>query len=150
MNTVTLVGRVVKDFELRYTAQTNTAVAYNTLAVKRKRKDKDGLYNSVFIPLRVFGKQAEILEQYVKKGNQLAISGELVIENYEDKDGNHKQATYVLVDSFDFLEKATNAQTEQKNNGTSYGTTYSPTEQNQSATMTDYTNGYDVTDNLPF
>ncbi len=95
-NTVILVGRLVKDIELRFT-QNNKAVTDFTLAVTR---DKD---NTDFIRVQSWGKSAEALANYTKKGDMIGIRGALRHETYEDKDGNKRYSDYVLAQNIMFL-----------------------------------------------
>ena len=77
MNRVILIGRLTKDPEVRYTqGDKPMAIARYTLAVDRRIK-KDGQDNADFIPCVAFGKAAEFVEKYVKKGTKLAVSGRI-------------------------------------------------------------------------
>ena len=95
-NTVVLVGRLVKDIELRFT-QNGKAVTDFSLAVNR---DKD---NADFIRIQLWGKSAEALASYTKKGDMIGIRGALRHETYEDKDGNKRYSDYVLAQNIMFL-----------------------------------------------
>lgn len=99
MNKVNLVGRLTKDIEVRYTQQTNTAVGRFNLAVNRRKKE-DG---ADFISCVAWGKTAEIMEKYVKKGHRVGISGRIQTGSYE-KDGHKYYTTDVIVEDFEFLE----------------------------------------------
>ena len=100
MNKVQLIGRTTKDIECRYTSKTQKAVANFTLAVNRMRKD-DG---ADFISCIAWGKTAENMEKYVKKGNLVGISGRIQTGSY-DKDGHKIYTTDVVVEEMEFLEK---------------------------------------------
>lgn len=103
MNRTVLLGRTTKDIDLRY-AQSGTAVANFTLAVNRNYKDKQtGQYEADFIRCIAFGKTAETMAQYVKKGHQLGIEGRIQTGSYE-KDGQRVYTTDVVIDQFYFLE----------------------------------------------
>lgn len=110
MNKVFLIGRLSKDIELRYT-QSNKAVASTTIAVNRQKKE-DG---ADFINLVVWGKQAENLHNYQKKGNQIAVDGRIQTRNYEDSNGNKRYVTEVIAENIKFLDskKEENAQNNQ-------------------------------------
>ena len=99
MNSVQMVGRLTKDIELKYTPKTQTAIAIFRLAVDRMKKD-DG---AVFIRCKAFGKRAEIMEKYIKKGNQVALQGRWEQDAYE-KDGVKRVIDYLAVENFDFIE----------------------------------------------
>ena len=98
MNKTQLLGRLTKDIDLRYT-QNQTALGRFTLAVPRMKKE-DG---SDFIQCKVWGKRAEVMEKYIKKGHKVCIEGRLEAGSYE-KDGKKHYTTEVVVEDFDFIE----------------------------------------------
>lgn len=84
MNQVVLIGRLTRDPELRFVPSSGKAVANFTLAVNRvysKEKEAD------FFRIVVWGKQAENVATYLKKGSQCAVSGSIHNNNYTDRDG---------------------------------------------------------------
>lgn len=115
MNKIILVGRTTKDAELGFIAVTGTPKMAFTLAVERNyQKDKNNKKVD-FINCEMIGKHTENLCQYVTKGKQILVEGELNIDNYE-KDGEKRSFTKVKVDRLEFLgntttEKKTNADT---------------------------------------
>ena len=98
MNSVQLLGRVGKDPEIRY-SQTGTAVCNFSLATSEKVKgdDKTQWHRCV-----AFLKTAEIIEKYIKKGDQLAIEGKISYGSYE-KDGNTVYTTDIIVNRIHFV-----------------------------------------------
>ena len=108
MNKVTLIGRLTKDPELKYTAGNGNAVASFTLAVDRRFANKDGQREADFVPIVVWGKPAETIANYMSKGKLLAVSGRLQVRSYEAKDGTKRYVTEVVAEDFQFLEKASN------------------------------------------
>lgn len=100
MNNVTLIGRLVRDVELTYSDRTQTAIGRFTLAVDKAKKE-DGCN---FIGCQVFGKQAENLSKYKKKGEQIALQGHIDTYTYE-KDSKKQTKTYVIADRVEFLAK---------------------------------------------
>lgn len=109
MNQVSLVGRLTRDPELRYT-QGGTAYCRFTLAVdrglnkeKRKEAEEKNLPTADFISCQAWGKTAEIISQYVTKGHLFSISGTIQTGRYE-KDGHTIYTTDVVVRSFDFIQ----------------------------------------------
>lgn len=115
MNKVILVGRVVRDSELSYIASTSTPKMNFSLAVERNyQKDKNNKKVD-FINCEQLGKHVENLCQYVTKGKQILVEGELNIDNYE-KDGEKRSFTKVKVDRLEFLSGNSNANTENKQN----------------------------------
>lgn len=103
INTVTLIGRLTKDPELRQT-QGNTSVLSFTLAVGRNFKNQDGSVDADFINCVIWRKPAEILAQYTRKGSQIAVRGRLQSRSYEDKTGHRVYVTEVVCDDFQLLD----------------------------------------------
>ena len=97
MNKVVLIGRLTKDPELRFTPGTGTAVTTFTLAINRPKK-KDEKQEADFIPVVVWGKQAENAANYLSKGSQCAISGRIQTRSYDAKDGTKRYVTEVVAD----------------------------------------------------
>ncbi len=107
MNLITIIGRMTKDTEINQTGK----VAANTIAVDRAMKDADGNKVTDFINLRWLGeKKAQFAQNYITKGQKIAIEGSLCIDNYKDKDGNNKQFVYINVNNTEFCESKGNAQ----------------------------------------
>lgn len=102
MNTVILIGRTTRDIDLRRTGN-GTAVASFTLAVNRDFKTNDG-QEADFIQCVAWKKTAELLEQYVHKGDRIALNGSIRTRNYEDNYGKKVYVTEVLVNHVEFLE----------------------------------------------
>ena len=106
MNKVVLTGRLVRDAELSYIASTSTPKMSFSIAVERNyQKDKNNKKVD-FINMEMIGKHTENLCQYVTKGKQILVEGELNIDNYE-KDGEKRSFTKVKVDRLEFLGSAT-------------------------------------------
>lgn len=102
MNTVALIGRTTRDIDLRRTGN-GTAVASFTLAVNRDFKTNDG-QEADFIQCVAWKKTAELLEQYVHKGDRISLNGSIRTRNYEDSHGRTVYVTEVLVNHVEFLE----------------------------------------------
>lgn len=99
MNKVVLIGRLTKDPELRFTPGAGTAVTTLTLAVDRYNT-KTGEREADFIPVVIWGKQAESTANYMSKGGQVAISGRIQTRSYDAKDGTKRYVTEVVADQF--------------------------------------------------
>lgn len=99
MNTVNLIGRLTKDPDTRYTAS-GMAVTRFTLAIDRYSKDKK---EADFIPVKVFGKQAENVDRFLRKGRQAAVMGRIQTGSYEKKDGTREYTMDVIADRVEFL-----------------------------------------------
>lgn len=105
MNKVILIGNLTKDLELKFTPGNNTAVATGTLAVQRKRKNKDGKYESDFINIVIWGAVAENTVKYNgKKGERLGVTGRMETRSYEAKEGGKRYITEVVVEDVEFLK----------------------------------------------
>ncbi|MBY7009314.1 single-stranded DNA-binding protein [Clostridium botulinum] len=105
MNKVVLIGRLTKDPELKFTPGAGTAVTTLTLAVD-KYNSKSGQKEADFVPVVVWGKQAESTANYMSKGSQMAISGRIQTKNYEAKDGTKRYVTEVVATEVQFLSKS--------------------------------------------
>lgn len=101
MNTVNIIGRLTKDVEVKYTSGTEPkAVARVPVAVNR---DKD---HTDYIPVIIFGKQAENCEKFLNKGSKLAIEGRLQSGSYE-KNGSKVYTLDVVAIRIEFLDSKT-------------------------------------------
>ena len=120
------VGNAVRDAELSYTPNTQTAVCKFTIA----SNDRAGGENedTDYLVVKVFGKQAEICDRYVKKGKKVAVSGRLKLGHYINKDGNRVNTTELIADSngVEFLSGGSARQEGAKN--AAYGDSAPPQE----------------------
>jgi len=105
MNKAILMGRIVKEGELKY-FESGNAVLNTSLATNRKYKDKQGklVDEATFHNITLFGKQAENFSQYVKKGQQILVEGTIQNRSRE-KDGVTTTFSSVLVDTFHFISQ---------------------------------------------
>ena len=104
MNKVVLIGRLTKDPELKYTPGNGNAVATFTVAVDRRLPNKDGVREADFVPIVVWGKQAEATANYMSKGKLIGISGRIQTRTYDAKDGTRRYVTEVVAEEVQFLE----------------------------------------------
>lgn len=147
INRVVLVGRITRDPE---TQQTNTGIPYVrfTVAVNRPFKDQNGERPADFINCIAWRAQAEFLQKFVKKGNQLAIEGRIQTNTYQDANGNNRQAFDILVESVSNLEPAS------KNDGYQpqppFGNGFQPVSQPVSQPETNHQEFEVSEDDLPF
>lgn len=105
MNSVILIGRLTRDPELRYSGNTQSAVAHFTLAVDRpvsqgRERQAD------FIRVTVFGKQAETIDRYLSKGRQVAVQGRIQTGSYKNREGQTVYTTDVIAERVEFLGSA--------------------------------------------
>ena len=98
MNNVILIGRLTKDPQLSFSKGKGTAIARLTVAVNRMQKGE-----ADFINCTAFGKTAETIGNYMTKCSQIAINGELRVDNYKKDDGTWVNNTNVLVNRFEFV-----------------------------------------------
>lgn len=115
MNRVTLVGRLTKDPELRYT-QSGAAVATFAIAVDRIYTNQQGERETDFISIVCWRKQAENVANYLRKGRLAGIDGKIQTRNYEDHDGKRVYVTEVVAESVQFLEPGKRNEQGQSNN----------------------------------
>ncbi len=105
MNKVTLIGHLGKDPEVRYTTS-GTAVASVTLATSEKIKKGDAWEDHTeWHNLVLWGRKAEIAGEYLTKGSQIAVVGKLRTRKWEDKEGNNRYTTEIVVDELEMLGK---------------------------------------------
>jgi single-strand DNA-binding protein len=106
-NKVILAGNLTRDPELRYTPK-GTAVARITLAINRTYGGGEGGEKKEevsFVDVDVWGRQAEVISQYMKKGRPLLVEGRLKQDTWEDKNTKQKQSKLkVVLESFSFLD----------------------------------------------
>ncbi|NEZ46518.1 single-stranded DNA-binding protein [Clostridium niameyense] len=103
MNKIVLIGRLTKDPELSFIPGSGTATCKFVLAVDRRFK-KDGQAEVDFIPIVVWGKQAEATANYMSKGKLVAVNGRIQTRSYEAKDGTRRYVTEVIAEETQFLE----------------------------------------------
>ena len=103
MNNIVLIGRMVKDPELKHTKEQDKVYSKFIIAVDRNFKLADGTRECDFIPIVVWGKKAEVICKYMKKGDSISIIGRLRMDRYEDEDNNKKYITEVVADNFKFI-----------------------------------------------
>lgn len=113
INNVTLVGRLTKDVELKYTPA-NQAVAQFTLAVNRTFKNANGERESDFINCVIWRKSAENFANFVKKGALIGITGRIQTRNYENQQGQRIYITEVIAENFQMLESRNQQQGQQQ------------------------------------
>lgn len=103
MNNVVLIGRLTKDPEVRYAGQNQTAVCDFSIAIDRPVKQGEEK-KADFPRIKVFGKQAENCEKFLKKGRMVGIQGRIQTGSYTNKDGVTVYTTDVMADRVEFLD----------------------------------------------
>lgn len=97
-NRVILVGNLTRDPEIRYT-QSGKGVTKFTLAVNNPRNKEE----TTFVDIVAWDRLGETCNTYLKKGSNCLVEGRLVIRSYDDKDGNKRKATEVVIDNMQML-----------------------------------------------
>jgi single-strand DNA-binding protein len=105
LNRVMLMGNLTRDPELRYTPN-GTAICKLGLAVNRRWRTQQGEQQeeTTFVDCDSFGKQAEILNQYLRKGRPVFIEGRLRLDQWQDKQGGNRSKLMVVVENFQFID----------------------------------------------
>ena len=104
MNRIILLGRLVKDPDVKVTTSGKTVCTF-TLAVDRPFSGKDGKREADFINIQTWNKTAEIVGNNLSKGQRLLVEGRLQIRSYDGKDGNKHYVTEVIADRVEFIER---------------------------------------------
>jgi single-strand DNA-binding protein len=106
VNRVILIGNLGRDPELRYTPS-GQPVAKFPIATSEKWKDKDGQLQqrTDWHNIVAWGRQAEVCKEYLKKGSPIYIEGRIQSRSYDDKDGNRKYITEIVVNRIQMLGK---------------------------------------------
>lgn len=97
MNKVFLIGNLTRDPELVETKE-GKHICKASIAVQRDFNNADGERVADFFNVVLFGSRADYVGKYIKKGNQIAVCGRLQNRSYEDKDGNKRTVTEIIVD----------------------------------------------------
>ena len=116
-NKVILVGNLTRDVELKYTPS-GTAIAKFGLATNRTYKDSMSGENKqevMFIDITVFGRSAEVANQYLKKGKKVLIEGRLVLDQWVDASGNKRSKHSIVAERVQFMDN------KNQNSGQEYG-----------------------------
>lgn len=111
MNQVILIGRLVRDPELRFIAGSGQAVANFTLAVdknlsreKKQQFESQGKPTADFIRVVVWGKRAETCANYLQKGGRVAVEGSISVNSYKAQSGETRYTTDVVANNVEFID----------------------------------------------
>ena len=104
-NKVIMIGNLTRDIELKY-IPSGAAIAKSAIATSHKYKTQTGEQKEevCFLDFDVFGKSAEILNQYVKKGSKVMLEGRLVLNRWTAQDGSNRSNHTLRVETFKFLD----------------------------------------------
>ncbi len=121
MNRCVILGNLTRDPELK-TTTTGKSVCNFTVAVSRRFSSPNGEREADFIPVVVWGKQAENSAKYLRKGSQCSVAGSIQTRSYEAKDGSRRYVTEVVADEVQFLARtAGSGSGSSQNQGNEYG-----------------------------
>jgi single-strand DNA-binding protein len=103
-NKVMLMGNLTRDPQLSYTPN-QTAVVDFGIAINRRWTGQDGSQRNetCFVDCRMFGRRAEVINKYCKKGNPLFVEGRLTFDSWEGQDGTKRSKLRVTVENFEFI-----------------------------------------------
>lgn len=129
MNKCIIIGRLVRDVELKTLGQSGTAVVNNAIAVSRFRQAQNGerIEETLFLDVAFFNRYAEVVNQYLKKGSKLAVEGFLKQESWVDNNGQNRSRIVLIVENMEMLD---NKQDNQNNNQGGYQNNYQQPRQN--------------------
>ena len=107
LNKVMLMGNITRDLAMQY-LPSNTPVVDFGIAVNRTWTGQDGVKKEevTFVDCVAFGKQAEILAKFKKKGDPLFVDGRLKLDQWQAQDGTNRSKLRVIVENFQFLNRA--------------------------------------------
>lgn len=105
INKVILIGNLCKDNEVRVLQGTDKKVIKNSIAVKRNFKNSNGEYDSDFINLVVYEPQVNYMEQYIQKGDKVAVSGRWQHRHYTNQSGIEIYVDECIVNEIELLAK---------------------------------------------
>lgn len=116
-NKVVLIGNLTRDVELRYT-QSGSALAKSAIATTHKYKTQTGEQKEevCFLDFNIFGRSAEVANQYLKKGSKVLLEGRLVFEQWQAQDGTNRSKHALRVESMKMLDKKSDNQGQQQDN----------------------------------
>lgn len=110
MNTITIIGRLTKDPDVKTGRSSGKSFVKFTVAVDRKFKDAQGNKQTDFLICKAFGKTADFIGTYFVKGSKIGLTGSMQIDTYTAQDGTEQKETYILVNDVEFVDsKSTSA-----------------------------------------
>lgn len=136
MNKVILIGNLTKNIDLKYLT-TGVAVGESSMAINEVYKKQDGtkVQDTCFIDIVMYGRSAEISNQYLKKGSKLCIEGKLNFQQWSDQHGNKRSKHIVSVEKVEFLDTKSDNNIQQATQSTMQQTTQD-TNMQQNQTLT--------------
>lgn len=151
INNVTLQGKLGKDIDLKYT-QSGKAVGTTSIAVDRDFKNANGEKETDWVNLVFWGKTAETVANYFRKGDEILVVGRIQTRSYEDNSGSRKYVTEVVADKFSFTTGRKSQNTQDGGVSNSQTTNNANAQQNRNNVQSDpfCKSSIDFDDSLPF
>ena len=114
MNSINIIGTMVRDVELRYLTS-GTAVGSFAIAVNQDYKNQTGqkVEKTSFFDVKVIGKQSEIINSYFHKGSRIGITGSLEQETWTAQDGTNRSRVIIKLEGFSFIDRKSDGQSSQ-------------------------------------
>lgn len=101
MNNVSIIGRITNDLEVRVVGNDLKVLSFS-IAYNERRREKD---ETSFFDVTAWGRQAEVIANYFRKGHRIGISGRLRQERFKDRDGNNRSRISIVLADFTFIEQ---------------------------------------------
>ena len=141
MNKVILIGNLTKNIDLKYLT-TGVAVGESSMAINQVYKKQDGtkVQDTCFIDIVMYGRSAEISNQYLKKGSKLCIEGKLNFQQWSDQYGNKRSKHIVSVEKVEFLDTKSDDNMQQATQDTNMQQATQDTNMQQNQTLTNQQN----------
>ena len=101
MNNVSIIGRITNDLEVRVVGNDLKVLSFS-IAYNERRREKD---ETSFFDVTAWGRQAEVIANYFRKGHRIGVSGRLRQERFKDRDGNNRSRITIVLADFTFIEQ---------------------------------------------
>ena len=120
-NKVILIGNLTRDIELRYLPSGSAIIAKSAIATSHKYKTQSGEQKDevCFLDFNLFGRSAEVANQYLKKGSKVLLEGRLVLESWIAQDGSNRSKHSLRVESMKMLDSKSDNQGQSYDNSES-------------------------------
>lgn len=146
MNKVILIGRLTQEHTKR-TTEGGSIVISNSIAVRREIANQQGEYDADFVNIVAFGKTAELLEKWFRKGDRIGVEGRIQTSRYQNAQGENRYQTAIVVEKVEFLQEKREQPTQPAYNDYPYA----PQQQAPKQNFANQPNQFDITDDdLPF
>lgn len=103
MNNVSLIGRLVRDAELKFTNSGNAVCEFSLAVNERTKKGDQWVDVANYFDVTLFGRRGEALQQYLGKGKQVGVAGRLQQQRWQNKEGQNRSKVVVIAENVDLL-----------------------------------------------